>query len=186
MVKRVDICIGGFTQTRNNPSGIDKVYLDNVELKNSHITLICNWKDDWKSLARFLFRIGPDDLTLDVRVYAYSWGCGYAFIRLAKELKKMGIKIRYAVLSDPVYFNRLFRWRAMYSPFWIPKIMVPDNVQKVYYFVQRQNLPSGHKVKAVDENLTKVYFMGELKYTHQYMDDAPEFRLLCRKVSQIK
>jgi hypothetical protein len=110
----------------------------------------------------------------DIRVCAYSYGAGYGFIQLARQLEKRGLSIESAVLSDPVRRFRWTPWRALWS-LWEPHITVPANVREVWYGVQRMNRPHGHHLVAAETNKTIIHPFAELMVTHQYADDHPEF-----------
>jgi len=117
-----------------------------------------------------------------IKIYGYSWG-GAAAIRLAGELHKRGLPVDNLVLSDPVY--RHWYWAGNWRAFWpFSKLYVPVNVARVDVFSQRQNLPSGHEVVALDPEQTIVTNRGVLGVNHQYMDDHPRFQNHALEVSK--
>jgi hypothetical protein len=132
------------------------------------------WNANWWAIAENIWWTSASPVEkINVFVYAYSWGAGWGFTQLAKQLKKRGIRIRTAVLSDPVYrhWYTLGQWRA-FVPY--SSISVPNNVDEVFSFVQRQNLPAGHLCEAASDR-TRIHLPVELMATHQYMDDASDF-----------
>jgi len=165
--------ISGFTQSLERMSGIETLWLKLRQFSQPDISVLSplQWKSDWRNLAEFMWRTSsPDDIR--VRVYAYSWGCGHGFVRLAKELRKRGIPIDNAVLSDPVYHSWVRPWRAV---IFSPAIKIPDNVRRVDWFFQRQNRPQATTLMAQNPEKTIIAKPRELQRTHEYMDDAVEF-----------
>jgi len=182
-VHKRHIIISGFLQNRLLENGLDRLYMELLR----HSTPECqvdfyDWHSDWKAIAEFIKRTGPDDYDqFDIRCYTYSWGCGYGFTRLAKYLNKIGIPITVVVMSDPVYYPGFLKHRALFS-FFDPIIKIPENVNLALTYVQKQNRPRGHQVVS---SRPIVRCLGELKMTHQYMDDAPQFRMTCLRVAQL-
>lgn len=190
MISKRHICISGFLQDKSVKNGLDEIYLSLLKYSSpSTVVSMCSWRDDWDAFAEFIFRTAPDDLDVDVRVYSYSWGCGYGFIRLANELRERGIRIKYAVLCDPVKYYKFLKTRLLLSKWGVlddPKIRVPDTVDEVWYIRQRLNWPYGHELIADDPDRTVIHDEGFVEKTHQYMDDSPEFRALVKDVSSKK
>lgn len=175
-IGRRHVCISGFTQSLQRASGLENLWL---MLRDEHEGGACRvslreWDSDWDAFAEHVWRTGLGG-DVDVRVYAYSWGAGHGFVRLARELGARGIQIRYAVLSDPVYRRWYALWRSVWSPLLgEPTIEVPANVREVAYLIQRRNIPHGHRLVA-EHPKTVIHEPRTLDYSHQYMDDAIEF-----------
>lgn len=174
MIKQFDIVISGFTQTRAKPAGLDTIFTDLQELSSpERYVNYCSWKDDFDAVAEFMFRISEGTKPI-IRIYAYSWGCGHGFVALSRALAKRGLRVKCAALCDPVWCG-LLCWEALIS--WhIKQIPKPDNVDKVVYIRQQMNKPSGVEVVGGE-------FKGFLPYTHQNIDDSPEYRALCKEVA---
>lgn len=178
------ICITGFRQHEYEMTGLERIWMalrtnENPETRVS----IVEWDTNWKYFARHILRTGPKDITeFDVRVIAYSWGCGYGFLELAELLGYEGVKITKAALCDPVYYSRNGAiWRAVASPVLNrivgpPKVVLPYNVEYCEYVRQRNSLPSGHEVVTKKNSSTKVKDMGWLDdYDHISIDNSSEF-----------
>mgnify|MGYP006969379189 FL=1 len=176
MIKRWHIPICGFTQSLDRVSGIERLWSKLRSHVSHDVSLIPpqRWKSDWKSIAEFIWRLRPESGVPDVRIYAYSWGCGHGFVSLSKELRKRGIPVRFAVLCDPVYHSWVRPWRAM---LFSPAIKIPDNVREVYWFRQNQNKPMATDLKATGDTI--IHDPVWLPRDHQYMDDAAEFHNRC-------
>lgn len=178
-VSKRHIIISGFLQNRLLENGLDRIYMELLKFSKPECQVdFYNWDSDWRAIAEFIKRTGPDQYSdLDIRCYAYSWGCGYGFTRLARYLNKIGIPISAVVMSDPVYYPGILKYRALFSS---SVIKIPDNVENCWYFHQKQNRPRGHLVVS---SRPVVRSLGELSMTHQYMDDAPQFRDACIKIA---
>lgn len=178
------VLISGFTQTVAQPTGIEKLWLAmrKHEAPSCRVSML-EWDNDWSGFAEHAIRTANGKVReLDLRCYAYSWGCGYGFMQMCRELRRRGAKVSRAVLCDPVYHSARTPWRAVFSPFWTPKICVPDNVGEVWYFRQNQNKPAGHEVIARSCE-TKINPPVWLQCEHAYADDAPEFHELALEVA---
>jgi hypothetical protein len=190
-IRTAIIPIMGFTQTIGRNVGMIKLWRELRELsaEDRFIAHPQRWCANWSDMAEFLHGItqnGGDKPT--IYVAAYSWGGGWGFIRLAKELKKRGLHIAKAVLCDPVYRSRwhLLKWRSLVNKGPLaPKIVIPSNVENVWYFFQRQNKPQAHRLVPQKEGYPVLHpgieaimglQPGELEANHEFMDDQPEFR----------
>lgn len=170
------ICISGFTQHQGRPSGLEVLWtlLRHTHANGSVVVELRAWNDRWDRLAEFIFRLRPLGALPRVYVYAYSWGAGFGFLRLARELGKRGLRIETAVLSDPVYCPPLWTLLpAALNPF--RRIVIPQNVREVHWFYQRQSRPRGHQVVAADRFYTRVHPGVEAHASHAYMDDLADF-----------
>ena len=181
------VCISGFLQSIAKPVGFERLWLKlrRHEKPTSRVSYL-PWNANWSSVAEHFMRTGPADdfTTLTVRVYAYSWGVGNGFMKLARELRKRGMSIEKAVLCDGVYHSGWLPWRAVFSPFWTPRIVVPDNVGEVWWLRQKENKPMGHDILAASCVSTTIHDPRVLSVAHSYMDDAPEFHRLCLQVAR--
>lgn len=207
--------IPGYLQNRGQADqgvpGICKEFIVNYDFKGLAHTELDEWNSDWNSQAEAMYRnsFGADQIK--IMVVAYSWGCGFGFVQLAKYLRDRGLEITHAVLADPVYhwgprwmhgiripgtetFIGLSQIKAYYPYFHCtrkliklhllpprPKIVVPDNVRHVDFFLQENSALHGHELKFESTTTTfnkrkdgragvEVMFRN-----HSNMDDCPEF-----------
>lgn len=178
------ILISGFLQDRSRPNGIVRLWqrLFHRADQNLHIESPWVWNERWAERAEMLW-LAEQELgrPLKIIVAGYSYGAGWGAMQLAKQLRKRGMGVYWAVLSDPVYRCSwlIGRWLAM-TVFGV--IGVPDNVANVSWFRQRMNRPQAHDLLPMDEQVTHIREPKELKRTHQYMDDAPEFHAEVERV----
>lgn len=181
------VVISGFTQRLEHPSGSQYLW-NSIRLARENCReaacLLEPWNSDWRGIAEWIWRFRPLDRPARVYVYAYSWGGGWGFPQLAKELDERGIEIQHAVLTDPVYRSprRLLAPLALCP---IVPIMVPANVREVSWFFQRTNrFLRGHEPIAADPLRTKINKGVEcLGLTHHYMDDSNEWFLRCLRIA---
>jgi pimeloyl-ACP methyl ester carboxylesterase len=184
-------CISGFTQNVGYLHGVMKL----SERLRKHSACDCHgtrvelntWKSDWKQIAEYYWLLSEFHFKpLTLCVYAYSWGCGWGAMELARNLKNANIRIRAMVLCDPVFRHPewYMRWKSIVhrdSKF-EPVIKIPDNVEEVFSFYQTVNRPGGHKLVA-DGNTT-IHPSIHVKDTiHQKMDDNWKFHLLSLEVA---
>lgn len=172
MIKRWIIPITGFTQDIGRASGFDKLWLKLRPFASETTSVITpqRWRANFDSLADFIGRHSEDDP--EILIAAYSWGCGHGFLQLAKELGDRGLKIRRAILCDPVYHSWWRLWRALYFS---PDIKIPRNVGRVSWLWQKRNRPRGTHLRlsrGADTVIDKPVLCNR---THAWMDDAPEF-----------
>ncbi|HJT31056.1 MAG TPA: hypothetical protein VJ783_03240 [Pirellulales bacterium] len=179
------VVISGFTQHRGDPTGSQKLWLRLRGLVNNGRSCVefFPWNSNWKDVAEWIWRCRPEERPPRVYVYAYSWGAGGGFVRLARALRKRGIEVERAVLSDPVYCPplRCLAWTALLR--W-KKIHVPDNVRRVDYFFQRRNYPRGHHLVALDPKRTVIGRPQEAALEHHYMDGLFAWQFLCGDVAK--
>lgn len=173
MIDKWIITISGFTQDLEKETGIELLWKDlrRYSCHNSCVTLPLVWNSDWEAVAKFIRRNSSENPT--IFIVAYSWGCGQGFVQLSRYLSKFGFKVKHAVLCDPVYKPKLWvlSWVALTN---FKKVKVYSNVERVTWFKQTKNLPKGHELKIMGEN-TVVDDPVFLDYTHQEIDNAPEF-----------
>lgn len=143
------------------------------------------WDDDPEHTADYIHRLGPLDRPPNVAIFAYSWGCGYGFVELARALRRHGIDVNQAVLCDPVYHG-LAKWRALVPRTLFSKVYVtiPSNVSEVHWLRQDVSKPAGHDLR-VESTYTKLHEPKLLQVPHIEMDNAPEFHQLCRQVAAV-
>lgn len=142
------------------------------------------WDDDPRATAEFVYRLGRKETPPTVCVFAYSWGCGYGFVRLAEALGELGVGVRAAVLCDPVYHG-LARWRALIprTLFRRVRIRIPANVDEVHWFRQFETKPAGHDLKPTSP-YTRIHDPVVLDSPHTEMDNRPEFHQRCLRVAR--
>lgn len=177
--------IMGFTQAIDRRSGMENLWLKLREVltRESHSLIPPQrWLADFDGLAEFIHRnIDPAG---EVRIYAYSWGCGRGALALTKALNRRGVAVSHMVLADPVFHSWLRVWRGIFHARLNPPIVYPQNVQHVASFAQRQNTPQGTEIKLkhpagiVEEPIL-------LQRSHAYMDDAPEFHTAALAVAKL-
>lgn len=178
------ICIGGFTQGIGDRSGLFRLWLKLLRLRGPNVSVdLWKWDTRWGDVAEQIFLASEDWENTRIVVAAFSYGGGWGFLRLARELGRRGLDIETAVLSDAVYRTKhwLFKWLAFVD--W-PVIKVPDNVRQVFWFFQRMDRPRGHKVVAVDEIATKIEPGVQLHASHVFCDDHASFHKLAISVAE--
>src|SRR5688500_4992637 len=108
LIETVHIPIRGFQQDDGEQSGVEVLWRERLRPLAGAATLVVTpleWDHDWKDYAAFLSRLNPEGAPPPkLCVYAYSWGAGWGFISLAKQLGKLDppMRIALAVLTDPV------------------------------------------------------------------------------------
>ena len=180
------ILIGGFTQNLGKANGFDKLWMKMRTHVSSLVTLIPpqKWDANFSDLASFIERMKPEDIQPDIRVYAYSWGCGHGFLKLANELKRRGHRITSAVLCDPVFHSWWRPHRALFTGKWALPLNIPENVGQVFWFRQFQNRPQGTELRPLSV-YTTVHNAVVLKAEHAWMDNQREFHDRCLYVASL-
>lgn len=185
-------CIGGFTQDTHTENGMIK--LSERLRENGHSdgfdkrVLFYRWDSNWHRVAEYNFIISEmytEHLT--ICIFAYSWGAGWGAIQLAKHLQKTGLDVRVMVLCDPVYRhpNILLKWFSLFGRDWNfnPTITIPLNVEEVFSFHQRQNIPQGHKILVQGQTiLHPSYHIKNM--IHQKMDSSWIFQGTCMEIAR--
>ena len=182
--KKFHIVISGFLQTEGKPNGMVRLWSNLYAEHACEDTLVMmkTWNDNMDSLAEFIWRMAEEGAI--IKVYGYSWG-GAASVKLAKALKKRGLKIHAMVLSDAVYrhLHWLGNWRAFVKCF---KMVIPSNVVAVWWFRQKSKFGrlSGHDIVSEWSNDGVAWLAKPVwcNCSHQYMDDN---RLFHEKVLQV-
>lgn len=169
--------ITGFLQDRGSRSGLVDLWAKlHAEHAGRNTTVrLCPWNAQWDAEAEFLLRISEPNPT--VGVVAFSWGAGWGFVHLAKQLRKRGLAIRHGCLIDPVYRHRyiLGNWRAFVPG--IP-ILIPRNVERVTWWRQNQTWPRGHQLLGFGK--TRIENPGIEDVGHVFMDDHAPILEVCR------
>lgn len=186
--KLVVILINGFRQGLRSPTGMEKLY-NLATRRYEHeprvkVSQPLSWKSNWKSQAAFIQRHAPtngEDARARIMVSAYSFGAGWGFQKLTRELNERGLAVDVAILIDPVY-------RSPLLPTWLPlnlvsmttlgHLKIRENVRRLHYFRQFQNRPRGRACIAADPYATEIRCPIELDCTHQLADDHPRVREL--------
>ena len=182
MINTWHVPISGFTQTLDRSNGIHKLWikLRSVVDKQTCIIHPQVWNANFAELAEFIWMMSQGNGVPTIKVYAYSWGCGHGFVRLAKELRKRGLTIQTAVLCDPVFHSWWRPWRAMVFS---PNIEIPSNVEEVFWFRQYRNHPQATGLVEEDKDETNIHSPVVLDREHAYMEDAVEFHDMCLRVA---
>lgn len=177
------IVIGGYRQRTGELGGMERLWLELCPLQSDTCCVhFYEWNQDWPAIANLIARSSINGTGPRIHVYAFSWGAGYGCRQLARELGDRGLRIRYAVLCDPVYRSLLFctRWLA-YVP-WVP-ITIPANVDEVCGVRQTKSLLRGHSLLAANPRATKIRPLEERPRTHVWMDDDPYYHSICKRIA---
>lgn len=188
--RKAYIFITGFTQSGKRESGIERAWAERLPLSSgtqSRVLTPFVWDYNWEELASFMSRHFTNDV--EIFVCAYSWGAGHGFIQFAKEIQTHGMKIKSAVLCDPVFRSKWpwMRWRSLVNrgPL-TPTITIPGNVKRVAWCRQFHDKPQGHdlvaEVPSRTEIGTPVILPDELGHT--WADDSEVFLSMCKGVDQ--
>ncbi len=175
--KNFHIVISGFLQNEGKPHGMIRLWgnLYHEHACDDTLVIMKTWNDNMDSLAELIWRTINTEVDAFIKVYAYSWG-GAAAMKLAKALKKRGLKIHVMVLSDAIYRHSywLGNWRAFVRCL---EIVVPSNVGPVWWFKQKSKFGkiSGHDIVADQSGIgfdkATVFAPVLCNCSHQYMDD---------------
>jgi hypothetical protein len=169
--------ISGFSQDRDDPCGMDGVWLGLRPIASPTVSLgIHCWNDNLKGRAKFIKRNSVPMPVIDIAGYSYG---GYAAIELAQHLAKLGLPVRHLILCDAVRRFHVAKWFSLTQ--WT-KLTVPANVQACTYFRQSEDIPAGHRVVA-ESGRTRLIDGGFLPLGHNAMDEAPEFHAACAAVA---
>lgn len=177
------VLIAGFTQRIGQPTGMHSLWL-RINQLFSGPEVQCElhpWHACWDEIAENI-KISRSPSPPTILVYAYSWGAGWGFIKLAQALEERGLVVRAAVLCDPVYRSRWLSmsWRSLVTCGCLrPTIPVPANVRWVRWLYQRNGLPAGHRPVAVHPRATHIDQGIEVPgVVHNSMDELDEFHEL--------
>lgn len=189
-IQQWHIVISGFTQHEGALHGCERLELKLRSIASPSVYVgLRTWRNDWAKLAEKMDRASAPSFR--VYIYAYSWGAGNGFTKLAKELKARGLGVTRAVLCDPVYCSPAFsawpgvRWLARGTGVLARRpIRVPENVGTVEYFTQAGTFPRGSDLVATRHS--RVTHLGQLPYAHNEIDDSREFHDRALEVAGVK
>jgi hypothetical protein len=180
--------IGGYTQTEGRETGCFKLEEKLLATLDDYSPLSVRvrfspWNDNWKDVAARLnalkekYEADPFGLV----VCAYSWGVGHGLVKLAKALTPYGITVDAAVTSDGIYRHWFSpgNWRVAIGD---SRIHFPDNVMETTPFRQTQSIPAGRGIATTQQ----MFPTTTLRYSHELMDDAPEWHRKCIQVVKEK
>ena len=181
------IVICGFTQGIGRRTGSHTLWMAlNQSLSDAKTAvLLYPWHSRWSDVAEMVAVSSDTAGPPKICVYAYSWGAGYGFVQLAKQLRRRGLSIDQAVLCDPVYKSPLWSlaWLSLVHQWLGLAIHVPANVRHVQHFFQRRNVPRGAALVARSP-LTHIDEGAELDRNHGWMSEAAEYQSLCKRVAR--
>lgn len=190
MIRTWIIAISGYTQTEGTLHGMQRLWLNLMPLNNPQTCIIQPpWDHNWEHLAERI-SLTSDHRDTRILVFAYSWGVGNGLVKFAAALKSRAMFINRAVLSDGVYHSQKFdAWPGLghlmrgIGVAMGRDIQIPDNVERVDWFRQKQTFPRGGNL--VFTRHTEHTEPVELDYPHVAMDDAPEFHERCLAVAGV-
>jgi pimeloyl-ACP methyl ester carboxylesterase len=177
------ICVSGFTQSRGTYHGIlrlrEELIADGFNNGTAHRVWYLPWVANWQQVARDMQAVCTQHgLRPKVVLTGYSYG-GWGALQMARELEPLGIEVTVLVLCDPV--GRPWYWprplpaaTSMCSRYVAFQLKVPPNVRQLHSYYQVKNRPQGHRLACVPPTVASNPI--ELRYTHDRMDDAPEYR----------
>lgn len=176
--KAVIVPITGFRESWDKPTGLEAFWWNELRMHSRPLVMVhppFKWSRDMKEVARLLDRHLLDDGV--IITICYSYGMGYGHRRLARDLGALGRKIHTTFSIDGVYRSRLWSTKWLAFTNWA-KIRVPENVERVVPFVQKQDpLLQGHSIVAKDPKSTVVEEPVLIKATHTEIDDHPDVHL---------
>lgn len=182
-MKQWSVVISGFTQNRSRESGSEILWRKlQAYADHEHYVEVRKWKSNWKRVALFIHRNLDEDGIINI--YAYSWGAGWGFRKLERELKKLGRRVHVAVLCDPVYRNP---WMPSWLPLnpismtLIPRISVV-NTDHVFWLYQRLNYPRGHAPKTKDPSIN-IHRGILINVVHVDADKSLRYHNLCLEIT---
>lgn len=147
----------GFRQSAAARSGLEVLWGKMRELKSDGVCILkpYEWDQDPEQEAALIARNSAPGAV--VLIYAYSYGVGSFFIKLARALKRHGIRIARLISCDGI---RRFIVGKFASIHWFRKLVaipVPGNVDKVYRFYQTNDwLLRGHRLVAETPAATEI------------------------------
>jgi hypothetical protein len=181
-VKHWHFILSGYSQNYATPTGCERIWgaLDDMLAETGPGTrvLYFPWNAPFEQIAEMVKRCSAQGTC--VRVYAYSWGAGYGFITLTKELNRRGIGVRHAVLCDPVWrrpgIPAALNWVGSLSSVWAKgKLDIPASVDEVTWAYQRNNHPDGDEPVAKGAKTRINPGVKLLDAVHASADDSEWF-----------
>ncbi len=182
-IKTWHLLFRGFRQQEGDLSGMQHLWRKLLGQHGGPNTVVdCRaWWEDVDEIASNIFAHANSEPPT-ICLYGYSWG-GFTAVKLARELLRRGLPVRYMVLSDAVYrhWYKLGQWRA-FAPW--SEIAVSDNVVEVYQFRQTCNRPRGHRLVADNPKATLIHAPVTIVHIpHENMDDLSMFHNLAEDVA---
>lgn len=182
-VRHWHFLISGYSQNYSTPTGCERIWgsVDDMLAATGPgvRVLYFQWNSPWKQIAEMVKRCSAEGTC--IRIYAYSWGAGFGFITLAKELHRRGIGIRHAVLCDGVWrrpgIPAGFNWVGSLSSVWRKgKLPIPASVDEVTWCYQTNNRPDGDQPVAAKGARTIIHPGFKLTdAVHATADDSQWF-----------
>ena len=171
-IERWIICVSGFMSNVGGLTGIEKLH-DQLHAQCSCKTtrvVILNWTDDPAAIAERIFNRRPVGHPPVIIMIGHSYG-GYTVNEIAKELNYRGLRVAYLLMLDAVW-RRFRRLPSALSLLKCWTIKIPDNVNYVYAWFQKENRPSGHKlILPAEVKKHGRYQFITAKVRHAYVDD---------------
>ncbi len=173
----------GLRQEEGDLSGMQRLWRELLSQHGGPDTVVdCRaWWENVNEIAENIFAHANSKPPI-ICLYGYSWG-GFTAVKLARELLRRGLPVRYMVLTDAVYrhYYRLGHWRALVP--W-SEIIIPKNVVEVFWFRQTCDRPRGHRLVAEDPEATLIHSPDVNDHIpHFIMDDLREFHNLAEDVA---
>lgn len=179
--------IMGFRESTAQPTGLEYIWQalrPNLDASTYMVTPY-EWDEDMRGLVDFIQRNSPNGS--EAMVIAYSWGCGVGFTTFAREALRSGLRIKIAVLCDPVYRSRIFPTWLPFNPLSISRLIrmpisIPASVERVEWVRQIVDYPRGHDLIAEDRTRTKIGGGSYVLARHRSIDNSEDFyRLAIRE-----
>lgn len=185
-VQNFHIIISGFRQRRWQDNGSFQLWYALREVSSpTSCVQMATWKDDFKELADRIAAVSVPCPT--IKIYAYSWGAGWGFIQLCKELERHSFQVVVVVLCDPVYRSPyLPTWLPLnpLSMVWLPVITIPEIVLEVHSFHQTIDRPRAHRLVKPLGSGTIINRSIELTVPHRQMDKTPEYLMTSLEIAR--
>lgn len=180
-IKTWILVISGFRQTYKADDGSDELYYK-LHKYNSPTVRVerLTWKENWRQWAGWIEKNSTSGTK--ILVFAYSYGAGHGYRKLAKYLARLNVKVYFAVLCDPVYRSWLLilRWLAL-----IPwKTFPVKNTRFVKVLYQRGGRPKGHIPKEGHQKDGSFVYPAELleNENHYTIDRCERYHAVAQKV----
>lgn len=139
--------------------------------------LYVSWGADFRQVAKRIRRMAGGTLGVVIMLAAFSWGCGRGVKLLARYLGEMGYRIAVAVMVDPI------RWgwvKSLALSRWLqPRVPVPENIDRVYWFRQIKSRPASPGLLASEG--TVVVDCGIVDATHEWVDNDERVKRFIRE-----
>jgi hypothetical protein len=175
----------GFRQTARYPTGLEQgPWADARGLASATCWILppLPWDTDVEAIAALIARNTTHNATIVGRFY--SWGCGWLFPRLARQMHVHGRGFRHVALCDPVYRSAVLPSFLPLNPLSLlrsPRIEIPANVKEVEWTRQYVDLPRAHDLVAEDPHVTTIHAAIECRVPHVRMDEHVLYRAMCAR-----